>query len=280
MEYHSDRFDDFSLLFYDDNQRLIAVMPASCSEHTLTSHGGLTYGGVVSDRQMKAPKMIEVFSALKNYLVSHQFEKLVYKAIPHIYHRFPSEEDLYALYLNEGRLFRRDVSSTIFMKQRIPFSKGRKSCIAKTKKLSLKVKQSFNFHEFMSIEIKHLDEKYSQKPVHSAEEISYLATRFPDNIKLFVAYQDTEMLGGTIIYETSEVAHAQYIAATKQGKDLSVLDAIMDYLINEFYSETKYFDFGISTEDQGQYLNLNLIVNKESFGARSIVYDFYEMDLK
>ena len=27
MEYHSDRFDDFSLMFYDETYKLIAILP-------------------------------------------------------------------------------------------------------------------------------------------------------------------------------------------------------------------------------------------------------------
>ena len=40
-----------------------------------------------------------------------------------------------------------------------------------------------------------------------------------------------------------------------------------------------YFDFGISTEDGGQDLNVGLIDNKESYGARAVAYDQYEVDV-
>ena len=45
----------------------------------------------------------------------------------------------------------------------------------------------------------------------------------------------------------------------------------------EHYAGTPYFDFGISTEQNGSYLNLKLLENKESFGARAVIYDFYEL---
>ena len=44
MDYHADRFKDFSLMFYEDD-KLIAVMPASLHGNEVRSHGGLTYGG-------------------------------------------------------------------------------------------------------------------------------------------------------------------------------------------------------------------------------------------
>ena len=131
----------------------------------------------------------------------------------------------------------------------------------------------------MAIEEQVLGTKYGLKPVHSAAEIELLASRFPDNIKLFAAHRSGVMLGGVIMYETSCVAHAQYISATDEGKQLGALDRVLDFLINEYYTDKRYFDFGISTENSGQYLNLGLIENKESFGARAVVYDFYELDL-
>ena len=105
-----------------------------------------------------------------------------------------------------------------------------------------------------------------------------LADRFPDNIKLFAGYRDDEMLGGVIVYETPRVAHAQYIATTDAGKELAAHDCVMDQLLNEVYTDKAYFDFGISTEDCGRLLNAGLIENKESFGARAVAYDHYELD--
>ena len=131
----------------------------------------------------------------------------------------------------------------------------------------------------MAIEEQVLGARYDLRPVHSAEEITMLAGRFPDNIKLFTARRQQQMLAGVIIYESRNVAHAQYIAANEEGKQTGALDLILSYLINEYYADTKYFDFGISTEDDGRYLNLGLVENKESFGARAIVHDFYELEL-
>ena len=75
MEYHSDRFKDFSLMFFDDN-RLIAVMPANIEDDTLFSHGGLTYGGVVSDSKMKISIMVEMFDFLEKYLKNKGIKKV------------------------------------------------------------------------------------------------------------------------------------------------------------------------------------------------------------
>lgn len=46
MEYHADRFTDYSLLVYDGN-KLLALLPANRSGDVLYSHAGLTYGGLI-----------------------------------------------------------------------------------------------------------------------------------------------------------------------------------------------------------------------------------------
>jgi len=226
---------------------------------------------------MKTSVMLQIFEALIASLKQIGVTQLIYKAVPHIYHRFPAEEDLYALHVNGARLTRRDVSAAILMQQKLPFSKGRKSEIKKGTRLT--VSQSDDFDTFMQIEEELLRERHNKKPVHTAAELKLLAAAFPENVRLFAAYENGTMLGGVVMYATDLVAHAQYISATEDGKRKGAQDTILNYLINDFYEDRKFFDFGISTEDEGRYLNLGLQQNKESYGARAIAYDFYEINL-
>jgi hypothetical protein len=279
IEYHADRFPDHSLMFYDDRGELIALLPATVSESVLSSHAGLTFGGVVSDRSMKVALMLELFEVISAHLQSWNIRKVIYKAAPHIYHRLPAEEDLYALFRQGARLVRRDVSSTIELKEKLPFTRGRNYALKVAGKQGLEVRRSLEFEIFMAIEERLLKTKYDAAPVHTNAEIRLLADRFPENIKLFAAYRDREMLAGVIIYESHQVAHTQYIGVSDEGKQVGALDLIMNYLINDYYADKKYLDFGISTEDSGRRLNAGLIENKQSFGGRAIAYDFYEFDI-
>lgn len=279
MEYHSDRFKDYSLLFFKDND-LKCVLPGNIINNVLYSHGGLTFGGIISNNKMKAPLMLEIFHELKGYLKEKEIEKVIYKAIPYIYSSLPAEEDLYALFVNNSNLIRRDISSAIFMNYRIAFSKGRKWNIKTAKKNGIEVKRSNDYDTFMDIEEAHLKNKYGIKPTHTKEEMKLLSDRFPNNIKLFTAENDRKILSGIIVYESKNVAHTQYIASTDEGKKLYAADLILDYLINNYYKNKRWFDFGISTENNGLYLNRGLILFKERFGARSIAHDFYEINIK
>lgn len=278
MDYHSDRFNDFSLMFFEDD-KLIAVMPANINGDILYSHQGLTYGGIISGIDMKSIKMLAIFDEMKKFLKNRNITKLFYKTIPHIFHLIPAEEDLYALFRNEAKLFRRDLSSTILQENKLLFERGRKRCIDDGKRNNLIIKRTDDFESMYKIIEDILTIKYGLTPVHSAAEMKLLSERFPDNIYLFGCYKDNKMISGAFVFETTNVAHAQYVYSSDEGKILGANDLMYDYLINEKFIHKKYFNFGISTEKEGRYLNENLIRQKEMFGARSICHDFYELEI-
>ncbi|HEX8070888.1 MAG TPA: GNAT family N-acetyltransferase [Pyrinomonadaceae bacterium] len=276
MDYHADRFQDHSLLFFAD-EKLVGLLPANLAGDALVSHGGLTFGGIVCDARMRSATMLDLFAALSEHARAVGAPRIIYKPVPHIYHGAPAEEDLYALFRHEARLVRRDLSDTIAPHARLPLTKGRKWSLKQSQAHPLDVRRSDDFATFIAIETEVLQTKYGIRPVHTAAELALLAARFPDNIKLFAAYRGAAMLAGVVIYESAQVAHAQYIAANEEGRQCGATDRILDLLINEHYAAKPYFDFGISTEQGGRHLNVGLAEYKESFGARAVVYDFYEL---
>lgn len=277
MDYHADRFADHSLIIRNDDA-IVGLLPASARDGVLTSHGGLTFGGVICDRRMRTGAMIEVFAAIRRHMSDAGLARLLYKAVPHIYHQVPSEEDLYALFRNDARMVRRDVSSTIDLRDRVAFAKGRKWSTAKALKNGLEIAETRDFAGFMLLEAAHLQEKFGVTPTHTGAEMELLAGRFPENIRLFTAHRGPELLGGVVIYQSRCVAHAQYIASTAAGRELGALDAILDHVLRLYAASHPYFDFGISTEQAGRYLNAGLVENKESYGGRATVHDFYDVD--
>lgn len=279
MEYHADRFPDASLMFYDARGELIALLPATACDGILSSHAGLTFGGLVSGPGMKVELMFDVFAAMVAAAEARGIRQIVYKPVPHIYHRSPAEEDLYALFRNDAVLVRRDVSLVVDNRARLPLSKGRRWGLGQARRQPLEVRPSVEFEMFMAIETELLRAKYGAQPTHSGNELRLLAERFPDHIKLFAAYLDSRMVAGIVIYESERVAHTQYIGANDEGRRASALDMIVDFLMNDRYTGIKYFDFGTSTDPDGRNLNAGLIENKQSYGARAIMYDCYRLDL-
>lgn len=280
MDYHSDRFTDCSFMIYR-NGILWALLPANVADNnTLCSHQGLTYGGLVMGKDVTAAAMIEMFGKLNEHVGNAGFCKVVYKAIPWIYHRIPAEEDLYAIFRECGAvLSSREISSSIVMQRQIKWSRDRRYGINKARNNGVTVEETDRLDEFWKILNNNLVGKYGVKPVHTLEEMQLLKSRFPHNIRLYVARRGNDVLGGTLLYITGQVVHSQYISACGEGKRLRVIDAIYDRILNHDFTEYCYFDFGKSTEDRGRYLNESLIYQKEGFGARGVCYDTYEWDI-
>ena len=290
MDYHQDRFHDHSLMIYYKD-KLYALLPANevvsasnneIPQKELVSHQGLTYGGLLTCNKMTAELTCETFEAIGNYLKQEDFSKLTYKAIPWIYHKIPSEEDLYALiHVGKASLSAREISTTILLQNKLRFSEQRRRGVNKAKKNSLIIRQSSqeDVFAFWNILNNNLQQKYHTRPVHSNEELQLLMSRFPENIIGYSVLKDEEVIAGTIIFITPQVIHTQYIGASEKGKEEGALDLLFDYLLNQKKWNAPYFDFGKSTEDRGNYLNTNLIHQKEGFGGRGVAYDTYEWTL-
>lgn len=278
MDYHSDRFADCSFLVMEKG-RISAALPANRKGDTLYSHQGLTYGGLLTTERMTAEKVCNIFSELNILLKEMGIKQVVYKAIPWIYHRIPAEEDLYALTnICHAQLISRDISSSFNLHDVRKFTESRRSGIRKAARNGILVSESQDLAAFWNILNNNLTAKYDASPVHSLAELQLLMGRFAKEIKLYMATTTNgEPLGGTLIYETPNVVHTQYISASPDGKAMGALDLLFDYIINKVYKRRNgYFDFGKSTEASGTVLNQQLIHQKEGFGGRGVCYDTYE----
>lgn len=276
MDYHSDRFKDNSLMFFEDEE-LIAVLPASIHDSELRSHGGLTYGGFITNEKMKQHKMLECFELLKNYMQENNITKLFYKCVPHIYHKQASEEDLYALYKTGAKIVKIEPSTTLNLKNPLKMPKGRKAQISRAKREGVIIEQSDNFDTFIELENSVLSEHHNTKAVHSAKELQLLKSRFENEIQLWVAQYQGQIIAGTLLFVYEDVVHTQYMAANEKAREIGALDLLIKTLMDKFSESHTYFDFGISTEDNGQYLNEGLISQKEGFGGRTVVYQTWEI---
>jgi hypothetical protein len=277
MEYHSDRFVDFSLLVHDTRSRLVALLPASRRDGVLVSHGGLTYGGVVSDTSMTARRMLDVFDTCLGYMRDEGIDRLVYKCVPHIYHSVPAEEDVYALFLRGAQLVRRDLSSVIDTRRPLPLRNLRLRVLKRARSAGLLVEQTDAFDRFWPVLEQNLAARYARRPVHTVEEISYLAERFPENVVLLACTCGDDILAGAVLYLSGNVCHVQYNAASHEGRRTGALDLVLAAVIERFSPSLRWIDFGISTDRDGHYLNEGLVDYKEGFGARAVNYDSYEL---
>ena len=279
IEYHKNRFKDYSILFYKQD-KLIAVLPANKLDDKIYSHQGLTYGGLILSKQIKFSDVTEVFNLLLSHLHETNYSTLIIKEIPEIYKSLPSGEVNYLLHRMKAKLIRRDVLSVIKLGNN-SFSRDRIQGNKRGKKNKLTIKETSSFEEFWNtLLIPNLKNKHNVAPVHSLEEITILNEFFPKKIRQFNVYSDDKIVAGTTIFETKTTAHVQYISANEEKNKLGSLDYLFTYLIEEVFNKKDYFDFGISNENNSEFVNQGLLYWKEGFGARSITQDFYEIHTK
>ncbi|MBO6077179.1 MAG: GNAT family N-acetyltransferase [Bacteroidaceae bacterium] len=282
MDYHSDRFTDCSLMFYKKGA-LLALLPANWvkDESTVQSHGGLTYGGLITGANFTAEDALEVFRCAIEWMKKNLGAvRWIYKPVPRIYSSLPADEDLYALSQNGAIIKKREISSIVDLSKRIPLSTLRKRGYKKATRNSLAVVEG-NFEkdieDYWNILSELLRDKYDSKPVHTLDEIRLLQSRFPDSIRLYVVKDADQIIAGTVIYDTGTVVKTQYIASSVKGKELGALDLLFGTLMDDVFKSRSFMDYGTSTLVGGTNLNEGLISQKEGFGARAVVYDTYEM---
>lgn len=282
LSYHGDRFEDASVLIYDNDQ-LVGVLPAArdlAPAGTVTSHPGATYGGVVHQGWLSGERMLAAFQSLRAHYAAKGFGTLRYKALPCIYASVPAQDDLYALFRLGAARVRCDLSSTIDLASRRELSERRKRGIRKSAKLVRIDSDRSHLAALWHVLADNLARKHGAKPVHSLGELELLMSRFPDQIRTVAAVIDGAVEAGLVLFNSGRVWHAQYIAASEAGYGASALDAVFAAAIDDAGAAgARYFDFGISTENGGTVLNEGLYRFKSEFGGGGIAYEFYDLAL-
>ncbi len=285
LSYHGDRFADMSIVIENEKHRLIGIFPAAVDpsqSDNVISHPGITYGGIVHNGELRGARMVEALEQVCLFYRQNNFKKLIYKAVPYIYHRVPAADDLYALFRLSAMRYRCDLSAAINVPNRNRPSQRRLRSLNKAQKNSVYIVDSVNeYSGFWQILEDNLSTKHKVKPVHSLEEIHLLSSLFPHNISCVVGKLEQEVICGVVLFKTQNAFHTQYIASNSKGQDKSAIDLVFDYCINQSISSgAQYLSFGVSTEKEGEYLNDGLHQFKTEFGGGGVIHEFYKIDLR
>lgn len=283
MDYHSDRFIDHSLMVYNEKGKLICCFPANESDsYTIISHGGLTYGSFILKKDLKLTVVFEVIKCVLNYYEQMGFNHLKYKSFPRIYNVTPSDEIDYALFIINAQLYRRDSAIVINQKDRIKYSGNIRREAKKAKVDGAYIEESDEFTFFWkNVLTPNLVERFGVKPVHNLNEILFLKSMFPEEIRLFVVKNKEGIVqAGTVFFITDNVAHCQYIASSAEGRNTGALNYLFIHLMDNVLNKSTYFDFGIVNENSGKNLNMGMLAWKERMGGRTISHDFYNIETR
>ena len=280
IEYHKDKFLDYSLVVIDKKNKMVACLAANyLNSREIESHSGLSYGGIVFRKDVTLNNSLIIVKSILKMLLNDGIKNLHLKLLPDFYSKLPSQEIDYALFLLKSKLIRTDTSLVINLSDKLNFQNRRLRSINKSDKYNFSIKSNDDFSAFWKkILIPNLQERFDVSPVHSLEEIVFLKNFFPENIIQFNIYHQDYIVAGTTIFKTKNVAHIQYISSNDFGRSSGALDFLFEKLISTFYYEMSFFDFGICNENNGLKINHGLLNWKESFGARTFVNKFHIVD--
>ena len=263
------------------NEQLIGIIPAHLVDKKVFSHLGLSYGGIVISKNLRTVVFLKILKSLLHYLRNEGVYFFVWKEIPNFYKLQFSDELKYFSYLLNANVLRRDFSSVINLNNSFRLSKSikRDACLARRK--GFVVKKMDEYESFWNnVLIPELNAIYQTKPVHSLNEIDKLAKLFPENIKLYCVLLEDEIVGGCVLFVNGKTVHTQYISGLRVYRKYGVLDLLFYEWIFKEFSSFNYFEFGTSHENEGKQINERLLFWKETFGARSCIQDYYEINVK
>jgi len=281
MEYHKDRFEDFSLLVYQD-EKLISILPANKVGNAVYSHQGLTYGGLVYANKLKGGRVEAVLDAVLLFLKENAFETFYYKPIPNFYFPEGNNETDFFLFKRGAVLDRKEMNLAVNLELPLQISKSKLKHFRRIEDLDLDIIGEEDFNPFWEKILEpRLREKFNVKPVHTKEEIVLLKQKFPKNIRQYSVYQKDEIIAGITIFETENVVKSQYGATSKRGEEVRALDFLFINLIEKYKRKGKrFFDMGIVNEENESGYHPGLLKQKEELGCTVYNQDFYKIEIK
>ncbi|MEP6928963.1 MAG: FemAB family protein [Flavobacterium sp.] len=280
MEYHKDRFDDFSLLVYKD-QKVVAVLPANKRDNSVYSHQGLTYGGLVFSHKLRAENVELILDEILFFLKENKIKTFYYKPIPNFYFSEGNNQIDFFLFKRGALLERKEMNLAVNLTLPLKISKSKLKHFRRIENLDLYVVEEKDFLPFWEVILEpRLLEKFEAKPVHTKGEINLLNQKFPENIKQFSVYQQDEIIAGITIFETETIVKSQYGATSKKGEEVRALDFLFINLIEKYKRERKlFFDMGIVNSENEKGYNSGLLTQKEELGCTVYNQDFYKINL-
>ena len=276
IEYHQDRFEDFSLLVFQKD-KLVAVFPANKLENSIYSHQGLSYGGLLILSKTQIKEYIEIFKALLIFLNSRQVASLFIRRMPYIYFKRSSDELEYVLSLLKSDKVFTDSYFILDDLQNYMPNRNRRRALQLSSDKGVEICEDGIEYFWEKILTLNLLKRFKVKPVHRIDEIKMLIQRFPDNIKFYSAKIEDKIEAGVVLFITENVAHFQYSSGGENRAKTGALDFLFHSLILK-YSNKKCISFGSSSIDRSLKINTGLAYWKESFGARTITQSFYKIN--
>lgn len=297
LNYHKPgKFDDASILFFNDKNNLMAVCPACTVEgeqnkRIFFSHKGSTFGGlIIMDKYYKTHYLLELIEMLKTYLLNENYDEAYLKITPSIFSK--DNDDLLSYCLQYNNWYEYKEISTYIDYEHYKddiisnLAQGKRTNVHNCVKQGVELKeldedeQIIEFYDILSENLL----KYDAKPVHTIDELlEFKKSRLKDEVGFYGLFLDGKMIAASMMFyfHNSQTAHTQYLAARQEYNTLSPMSFLYYSMIVEMKNKKfKKLSWGIATEDLGRYLNISLITSKENYGSRYSTNSIYYINLR
>ena len=282
LNYHPpERFKDNSIEFYKGNN-LLSVFPAADimkeGKRILVSHPGASYGSFITKEDLSIKDAIEIVEELNGYAIREGFDGIQMTIPPSLYSNRVSNYVEYALLSSGFDYFRREVTSTLTIGENEDdilnkFKSSHQRAVKRSQNLGVEVKITNKVDEFFSILETNLKIRHDVKPTHTIDELKTLITLFPEEINVFGAFYNHQMIAGVLNIIVKEgVVLAFYISHKNEFQELRPLNLLFFNIFKWAITKNiKMYDFGTFTVDG--VANMGLGRFKENFGASGVFRD-------
>lgn len=276
MEYHADRFIDFSLMYFYEGE-LLAIFPANKVGKILYSHQGLTFGGIQFHSKNTDSINAQIVNYFSDYLKENGFNKINYKPIPKFISSTNGEHSF--LQFENAKLLTREVNLVIPACHKGKIQLRRKRGYKKALKAGLVFTKSNQWETFWELLEENLLKRHHCRPIHTLNEILLLKQHFPENIQLYVSKKDDQLLAGAVVFfYNTRVAHCQYLVNSEEGRRIGALDFVI-FELKELLGNRYQLSLGVSTLRATGLINKGLYDWKAGFGALPQYHDNFEVGL-
>ncbi|MGM9928071.1 MAG: GNAT family N-acetyltransferase [Bacillus sp. (in: firmicutes)] len=290
LNYHPpEKFHDCSLMVYDEQNQLIAVIPAALKQEDDTpifsSYPGASHGGIIVNQKFDTSKALELIPLLIEHCISLNLKGIELKMPPRIYHSWPTDEIDFSLRYHGFSPEISELATALPLKEiDKPDSYMNKNSFRnmnKAIKQGVLVTESDDYKFFWEILESNLKGRHNTLPTHTYDNMLDIIQRYPTQIKLFAAFYEGKMIGGVLVFLLNHrVINCFYICHDNQYQHLRPLNLVFNQLIAWGMKEGFHFvDWGISTENKGKVINSGLFKFKEGFGGRGILRETYKLNL-
>lgn len=285
LGYHPrDRFMDHSLVF-EEKGSIKALFPAveikEGSHKALISHQGSSYGGIVVREDMSFQDSYDYVEALIRYATTQGFQRIQMTLPPAIYQSRVSNYLDFALIKHGFNYKKRDVSSMLTLETTPEenlqkFRPSHRTAVRKALKQGVTVRESDDWSDFYDLLKDNLKIRHNVQPTHSLDELLTLKQLYPEKIRLFGAYWESELIAGVVNFSVNkDVVLAFYISHKEAYQHLRAVNLLFYEIITWCNAAAfRYLDFGIFTVNMEP--NFGLARFKENFGASGVFRDTFE----